>query len=1007
MKKQTQDFSAFNLLSIPLVIFDNTRVYFLNEKAKEFLKLPKKNFDITKLKPFSFILPEYCKRIKQNNLKIIKGEEFQSVELKIKDNKKNIIDVEAKSNVVSVGNKKAVQSIFYEISDRKKKYAAIEEAERILDLIGKNNSDIMFKYDLYPKEHYSYVSESAEKILGYTQKEWYSRPDLFEKILHPEDRNNFPKDTKAYIKYIQKNTRNTSKFIAKNKSVVWLETIQSVVKDNKGRVVSLLCISRDVTRQKETEAQLNITQEQLRLIANNAHDIIYFYTYQPKPKYLFISNSVKNVLGYDPKDIYKDPFFLNKRTVGKANAFKEHEKIAAKMQAKGTYGQHKVDFQIQNSKGEAVWMEDHISPVRDEKGRISFLFGIVRNISDLKEKEAELNQKWSDYRVLLDQSPIAFFIHDKGMCLMCNKQAVELLRVRSERDIIGKIIIDYISPEQRARAIERMGAATQGKEFDFLSYKINDSKGRAVNVEIKTVPIRYNGIDCVLSLVKDISEREAHEKARIKAELTEEHNKKLLKEIELRKGAEKKIIEQTSRMKAIFESGNQTLWTVDKDHKYTSFNRKFADTFYDFYNSYPKLEGRLSDLKNNPEARKISHQWQEKYAEVFKGKSMEFMSFRTDAKGREYAMQFYLHPIYNDVGEIVEAYGLGKDITEKVNAEQSTFRQTAKLNALFEGSSHYIWTVDRENNLTSFNKNYTELIHKIYESVPKLSESLDRGKMLENEAYIKRMESNYGKAFEGEKINFELELIGMKGEKIFLDVFLNPVMEKNRIVEVSGIAHDITATKLNEDHIKQSLKEKEVLLKEVHHRVKNNMQIISSILNLQSSYTTDGNILNLLRESQNRIKTMAYIHESLYQNKTFSSINFNEYLTQLISNIIHSYSVSPDKTQLRVNCEKTILNLDVSIPLGLIINELITNSIKHAFPDSSKGIISINLRTQNKLVFLTVEDSGVGIGSEISTEKSGTLGLQLVYTLVDQIDGKINFERAEPHGTRVNISFLI
>ena len=163
MKTQSQDFSALNLLSIPLVIFDNTRVYFLNEKAKEFLKLPKKNFDISKLNPFSFILPEYHKRIKQNNLKIIKGEEFQPIELKIRDNKKNIIDVEAKSNAVSVGNKKAIQSIFYEISDRKKKYADLEEAEGILDLIGKNSADIMFKYDLFPKEHYSYVSESAEK----------------------------------------------------------------------------------------------------------------------------------------------------------------------------------------------------------------------------------------------------------------------------------------------------------------------------------------------------------------------------------------------------------------------------------------------------------------------------------------------------------------------------------------------------------------------------------------------------------------------------------------------------------------------------------------------------------------------------------------------------------------------------------------------------------------------------------------------------------------------------
>jgi PAS domain-containing protein len=178
VKKQTQDFSALNLLSIPLVIFDNTRVYFLNEKAKEFLKLPKKNFDITKLKPFSFILPEYHKRIKANNLKIIKGQEFQPVELKIRDNKKNIIDVEAKSNIVMVGNKKAVQSIFYEISERKKKYADLKEAQEVLELIGRNSADIMFKYDLYPKEHYSYVSQSAEKILGYTVKEWHKQRDI-------------------------------------------------------------------------------------------------------------------------------------------------------------------------------------------------------------------------------------------------------------------------------------------------------------------------------------------------------------------------------------------------------------------------------------------------------------------------------------------------------------------------------------------------------------------------------------------------------------------------------------------------------------------------------------------------------------------------------------------------------------------------------------------------------------------------------------------------------------
>lgn len=1006
MKSTSVDFKAYDLIPYPLVIFDNTKTYYLNAKARHLLKIPQHITDISTLRIDDFILPEYLKRIKSNNKKILQGIEFPPVELEIKDYKGRIIYVEAKSNAILLYGKKVIQSVFAEITDRKKGFNELQESKAILELIGKNSGDIILKYDYEPTERYSFVSDSAFNILGYNPQDWYKNKKLYEEILHPEDRKKFPKPNKAYFKYLEENQRNLSRFIHKNKSIVWLETSYNIVKNNKGKVVSIICLSRDVTKQKEVEAKLNITQDQLSLIANNAQDVIYFFTYVPKPKYIFISNSVQKVLGFKPEDLYKDPFFLNKQTPGKSNNFKEHEKLAAKKQANGSLKETKIDYQIKNAKGELVWMEDHINPISDKSGKINFLFGIVRNINDLKEKEKELNQKWSDYKLLLDQSPIAFFIHNNGVCLMCNQAALLLLKLKSEKKVIGVNIINYIHPEFRARALERMGMAMKGTEFDFIEYKITNSKNEILDVEIKTVPITYNGINAVLSPVKDITERNKIENARIKAQFIEQHNAKLLKEIELRKRAEKKIVEQTSRIKAIFESGNQTLWTINELYKYTSFNKKFAEVFYDFYGVYPKVSGALSDLKD-PRAKAVQKDWVEKYKRVFKGESIEFFSTRINNKGTHHYMQFYLHPIYNSVGKIIEVYGLGKDITERVAAEKQTLNQAAKLEALFEGSSHYIWTVDTTNKLTSFNKNYTELIKKIYSTVPEINEPLNRGKMLQDEDYVLRMEENYSRAFAGHKINFELELLGKSDERVCLDVHLNPVFEEGKVIEVSGIAHDITATKQNEVRITQSLKEKEILLKEVHHRVKNNMQIISSILNLQSSYISDGKILNLLRESQNRIKTMAYIHESLYQNKTFSSINFNDYLTQLINNIIHSYSVSPDKMKLIVNCEKTILNLDTSIPLGLIINELVTNSIKHAFPDTSKGTISISLRTQNKFVFLTVEDNGSGISSEISTEKSGTLGLQLVYTLVDQIDGKISFDSIKPQGTKVNISFLI
>lgn len=235
---------------------------------------------------------------------------------------------------------------------------------------------------------------------------------------------------------------------------------------------------------------------------------------------------------------------------------------------------------------------------------------------------------------------------------------------------------------------------------------------------------------------------------------------------------------------------------------------------------------------------------------------------------------------------------------------------------------------------------------------------------------------------------------------------LYPIKDQNnQVIEVSGLGIDITENKRYEERITQSLKEKEILLKEVHHRVKNNMQVISSILNLQSSYVTDNYALNLLKESQNRIKTMAYIHESLYQNKTFSSINFSDYVTTLTNNILHSYTASIQKVRLVMDLQKVILNLDTSIPAGLIINELVTNSIKHAFNDEKEGIIFINLYTKDNILFLEVSDNGKGFPKEVDFKNTNSLGLQLVNTLVEQLNGNIELRENKEKGTGFFINF--
>lgn len=183
------------------------------------------------------------------------------------------------------------------------------------------------------------------------------------------------------------------------------------------------------------------------------------------------------------------------------------------------------------------------------------------------------------------------------------------------------------------------------------------------------------------------------------------------------------------------------------------------------------------------------------------------------------------------------------------------------------------------------------------------------------------------------------------------------------------------------------------------------MQVVSSILNLQSSYVSDEYALTLLKESQNRIKTMAYIHESLYQNKSFTSVNFSEYVQTLVNNIIQSYSYSKEKIALEVKVEKITLSLDSSIPVGLIINELVTNSIKHAFPGTKHGKITLNLKCENNFVFLELKDDGIGFAPEIDFENSHSLGLQLVNTLIEQIDGRFIFRSLKDAGTEILITF--
>ena len=227
--------------------------------------------------------------------------------------------------------------------------------------------------------------------------------------------------------------------------------------------------------------------------------------------------------------------------------------------------------------------------------------------------------------------------------------------------------------------------------------------------------------------------------------------------------------------------------------------------------------------------------------------------------------------------------------------------------------------------------------------------------------------------------------------------------DRGEPLRMSGTHKDISDRKQREQEITESLAEKSVMLQEIHHRVKNNLQVICSLLNLQTR-STDLSITEVLQESQNRIKSMALVHENLYQAKNLSRINLEDYIKSLSENLILSYRSRSSITKIHIDISNIYLNIDTAVPCGLIVNELISNALKHAFPHDRPGKISIHvIEGTNQNLVLTIADNGIGLPAELDVEQAMTMGLRMVRTLVRQISGTLTVNRKPETSFQITI----
>ena len=339
------------------------------------------------------------------------------------------------------------------------------------------------------------------------------------------------------------------------------------------------------------------------------------------------------------------------------------------------------------------------------------------------------------------------------------------------------------------------------------------------------------------------------------------------------------------------------------------------------------------------------------------------------------------------------------EITERQKAEETLRESEEKFRAIFESFHDVYYRTDKEGRITIISPSIrsragydpNELIGRPVTDV--YLNPADR------EVFIQKLKES------GVINDYELKLKAKDGRVIETSVSSNIMFGKDGApIGVEGVLRDITERKRAEEKIKKSLEEKEVLLKEIHHRVKNNMQIISSLLNIQSANIEDEEMQEVFTGCQNRIRSMALMHETLYRSEDLARIDFSEYIRRLTTRLVSIYREGMGPIALKLSVVDVYLDIDRAVPCGLIISELVSNSLKHAFPDGRGGEIAVKMYADKKKRHtLIVNDKGVGFPERLDFRETKSLGMQLVIDLVKQIKGTIKIGRNK--GTEFKIVF--
>lgn len=791
--------------------------------------------------------------------------------------------------------------------------------------------------------------------------------DIYKTMCYPTDLEKIEKLTQEALSQGE-GYQYEHRIVCANGKVKYLSCIGEVVKDENGKIIALKGTEQDITEVKKMQDLLKEKEQNASLIRYAAQlpGAMYQFRFFPDGSFYFpfVSDGATELCGLSVEEVKKDAI--------KAFGLIYEEDFETMIQSikvsMSNLEYWTQDFRIKHPAKGIVWIRGNSRPEKLEDGSILW-HGYFQNITDAKLAEEALKISRDKLEAAFNGSNDAIMLLTRKGFFDCNPKTLEMFGLTDRNEFVECHPSDLsppVQPDGQSSVVKSQIMIEHAFEkgvnrFEWVHQRKN---GDVFPAEVLLSAFTYGHEQVLQATVHDITER---------------------------KMAENKIKENEALLSTILQTLPVGVFgkNIKRNFEFSLWNKKAEEIFgiksedcigktdYDFF---PKQNADF---------------YRQKDIEAIKTEGILDISEEVVESQNRRVIVHTKKTVVRDLnGDPHFLLGVSEDITEQREGEEKIRKSEEKYRSVVENAADIIIVTDSQSNI--------QFINRIREDVAMPSVI---GKSIYDyisPEYHELVKQKLKKIYESKvSQNYEIQGVDRNGEKAWYSTNAGPIFSGKEVVGVTLITRDITERKTAEEKTRHSLKEKEILLKEVHHRVKNNLQIILSILNLQYANISDKKTLELLRDVRSRIKAMSFIHELLYQANDFSSINFSEYISNITTNLIYSYTQK--EIDLKLDVGNVFLDLDRAIPCGLIINELLTNAFKYAFTEQTEGEISISLKKTDDQIKLIVADNGIGFPISIDYKNTESLGMQLVMTLIQQLRGEIQLDNT--NGARYTIIF--